>query len=185
MLDLVVMEDVYKQKISDVTYFAKNVDKTLLAGVIQGMEEKLEEVSRKTIILDAKTEQVTKQLKVELPVLFAKTGDLDTMMGTRVKNKMTEFVAPTLWSSIALLTTIAHKTQSQVDYLPSQAQNMKNKLFQELYLVLEQKLAKDATDNSNQVSKLGGMLASSVHQIGNRIQQESERTDFITNKPIF
>jgi hypothetical protein len=62
---------------------------------------------------------------------------------------------------------------------------MKNKHFQELYLVLEQKLAKDATDNSNQVSKLGGMLASSVHQIGNRIQQESERTDFITNKTNF
>jgi hypothetical protein len=59
MLDLVAMEDVYKRKISDVTDFVRTVDETLLAGVIQGIEEKLEEVSLKTIILD-KTKQVSK-----------------------------------------------------------------------------------------------------------------------------
>jgi hypothetical protein len=55
---------------------------------------------------------------------------------------------------------------------------MKNELFQEVYVVLEKKMCRDALENSRKVSKLGGVLASSVQQIGNRIQQEADRTDF-------
>jgi hypothetical protein len=60
------------------------------------------------------------------------------MMVTWVKNEMTEFIAPTLWRLIALLTTLAHDTQSQVDELPSHAQKMKNKFLDQRRCTREQ-----------------------------------------------
>jgi hypothetical protein len=105
MIELVATEDLYKRKITGNVERLTSTDQVLLTEVLRDMEVKLEEVSRKTVILDAKTEQLAKKVKLELPVLFSKTGSLDTIIGKRVKNENSEFLAPTIWSSIALLTT--------------------------------------------------------------------------------
>jgi 3-methyladenine DNA glycosylase AlkC len=100
MLALMHTEDLYKQKVvspSDLDKI-KTTDLVFLTEVIQGMEEKLEAVTRKTSILYASTEQVAKKVKVELPIIFSKTSSLDATIGKQVNGEKTEFVAPTLWS---------------------------------------------------------------------------------------
>jgi transcriptional antiterminator len=44
------------------------------------MEEKLEDISRRTVMIDAVAKQVSKRVKTELPVLFSKTESLDSML---------------------------------------------------------------------------------------------------------
>jgi hypothetical protein len=100
-------------------------DYKFLVEILRRIEEKLEELSRKTVINDAKTEQVSKKIKLELPVLFTKTHNLDTTIGNRVKYDSTKLSAPMVWSSIALLTTLLHDTQSKVHQLPKITEEMK------------------------------------------------------------
>jgi hypothetical protein len=53
--------ELYKQKIVSHTDMEeiKDVDSEFLVNVIQGMDEKLEELTQRTVILDAVTEQVS------------------------------------------------------------------------------------------------------------------------------
>jgi hypothetical protein len=50
----------------------KSNHNAFLAEVINAIEEKLEEVSRRTVMIDAVVEHVSKRVKTELPVLFQK-----------------------------------------------------------------------------------------------------------------
>jgi hypothetical protein len=116
MLSILPTHDLYKRKIVSHTDMEeiKDVDSKFLVNVIQGMEEKLEELTQKTVILDAVTEQVSKKVKLELPILFSKTTSLDTTIGKQVMDERVDFLAPTVWSSIALLTTMIRDTQTQM-----------------------------------------------------------------------
>jgi hypothetical protein len=73
MLSMLPTGDLSKRKISSHADMEerKDSDSRFLASVVQGMEEKLEEVTRKTIILDSLMEQVSKKVKLELPILFS------------------------------------------------------------------------------------------------------------------
>jgi hypothetical protein len=72
-------------------------DNSFLIDVIHGMEEKLEEVSRKSVISEAASEKLTKKIRIEIPILFAKTGRLEASIGKRLKQEMPGSEAPTVW----------------------------------------------------------------------------------------
>jgi hypothetical protein len=65
--------------------------------------------------------QVSKKLRLELPILSSKTSSLDATIGKQVKDEAAEFLALTVWSSIAMLTTLHHDTYSQVQDFPNLA----------------------------------------------------------------
>jgi hypothetical protein len=90
MVSLVETAELYKQKVTSVEDMDRihNVSDTYVTGVIHDMEEKLEEISHKAAIWESVTKQVNKKIRLELPILFSKTGSLEAMIGKRMKNKM-------------------------------------------------------------------------------------------------
>jgi hypothetical protein len=79
----------------------------------------LKAVNSMTMMINAEAEHVSKRVTLELHILFSKTSSLDATIGKQMKNKVSEYVDPTVWSSIALLTTLYHDTQCQVLDFPS------------------------------------------------------------------
>jgi hypothetical protein len=105
MVNLVEMTNVYQCTITSTA----DVDRIQNSGnnfwqVWFMLAEKWEEVTRKSVIWEA-----------VLPLLFSKTEILEAMLGERVKNEMPGSKAPTVWSSIASLTTLIHETQSKIN----------------------------------------------------------------------
>jgi hypothetical protein len=186
MLDLLHTEELYKRKItspSDVDKI-KADDSTFLTEVIKGMEEKLEALTRKTIILNASTEQVSKKVKLELPILFSKTSSLDATIGKQVKDEMADFAAPTVWSSIVMLTTLYHDTQCQVQDLPHIVSNIKQDFIIEMSRKLDQKVARSSDDTMGKLVQLKKLVVTSLDQIGSRFQFESTRFDNLIAKVV-
>jgi hypothetical protein len=68
--------------------------------------------------------QVSKQVKVELPVLFTKTESVETMIGTRVRSYISG-------SSIAQLSTLVHKTQLKILDVAWLTSSIKNDIHSE------------------------------------------------------
>jgi hypothetical protein len=179
-----------------------NADNSFLTGVIHGIEEKLEEVSRKSVIWEAVSDQVTKRIRVEHPILFSKTRSLEATIGKRVKNEMPGSQAPTVWGSIASLNTMIHDTQTKVHdtnqmsavlkddikedvgkYIELKlqstgvSQTMKTELINELSQYVESKVLSEMTQLSNGVKRLKGEIYSTVELIAARIHQESQQTE--------
>jgi membrane protease subunit (stomatin/prohibitin family) len=92
MIAVVDTHEFYERKIntSEDVEKVKSMDPTFLSKVLQSIKEKLEVVSRTTTILDAKSKQLTKRIKLELPVLFSKTNTLEATIGNQVKHETTE-----------------------------------------------------------------------------------------------
>jgi hypothetical protein len=141
--------------------------------VIHEIEGKLEEVSRRSMLVDAITEQVAKRVKTELPVLFSKTESLDNVIGTRVKNDVAGLVPPTLWSSTAQLTMPVHETDMKIPNLGHLADAIKGEMFKELLPVVDHKVNEEASSFRKGIQDLKGVLASSIQQIADRFHQES------------
>jgi hypothetical protein len=109
MVNLVETTEVYKRKITtpaDMEKLTRPDATSFLTEVIHRMEEKLEEVSCKSVIWEAVSEQVTKRIQLELLISFSKTGNLEATIGKRVNNEMPGSEAPMAWSSMASLTTV-------------------------------------------------------------------------------
>jgi hypothetical protein len=184
MLELVSTEGLYKRKVkspSDVEKIKRN-DLNFLSEVIQGMEEKLEAVTRKTFILDASTEQVTKKVRVELPILFSKTSSLDATIGSKVKVEHTDFAASTVWSSIALLTTWHHDTDARLQDFPKLANTMRYDVVTEMNQKLDHKVANENSATLGKLTELRSLLVSSLGEIGNRFQHEAAKSEQIRFK---
>jgi hypothetical protein len=139
----------------------------------KAIEEKLEEVSRRTVMIDAVTEQVSKRVKTELPILFSRAESLDTMIGTRVKSDVEGCVPPTVWSSIAQLTTLLHKTELCISDILQLTGAIKKELYQELLPIAEQKASAETVNLKRNLKDLKSVLATSIQQIADRFQQES------------
>jgi hypothetical protein len=112
MVSLVETTYVYKRKITRRAEKLNNSDTSFLMGVIHAMEEKLEEISRMSVIQEAVSEQVNKRIRLELPILSSKTGIIEAAIGKRVKNEVPGSEAPTVWRSIASLSTFMHDVQT-------------------------------------------------------------------------
>jgi hypothetical protein len=65
------------------------------------------------VISKAASEQLTKKIHIEIPILFAKTGSLEASIGKRLKHEMPGSEARTVCSSIDSLYTLVHETQSK------------------------------------------------------------------------
>jgi hypothetical protein len=84
------------------------------------------------VIWEAVSEQMTKKIRLEIPILFAKTGSLEASIGKRLKNEMPGSEAPTVWSSIALLYTLIHETQAKVQDTVTMSAVMTNDIKEEV-----------------------------------------------------
>jgi hypothetical protein len=155
------------------------MDPNFLSQVLQSIEAKLEEVSQKTAILDAKSEQMSKQIKLELPVLFSKTHTLETTIGNRVKYDATELSAPTVWSSIAMLTTLVHQHQTRMDALPDLTRALKSSIINELTHSIEGKIGAINGECTSKVEKVEESLAKCVQQIAERMYQDTLQGDHL------
>jgi hypothetical protein len=160
----------------------KTADLSFLSEVILGMEEKLEAVTRKTIILNASAEQVSNKIKVELPILFSKTSSLDATIGQQVKSEKSELIAPTVWSSIAMLTTLFHDTQCQVQDYPKMVGEMRKRLVDELGIKFDQRMTITNDYTMRKLVELKDLVVSSLEKIGNRFQHESFRSADMMSK---
>jgi hypothetical protein len=162
------------------------------------MEEKLEEVSRKTVIWEAVADQATKRIRLELPILFAKTGSLEASVGKRVKSELSGAEAPTVWSSIASLTSMLHKSQSLVQDTYAMSVGLKNEITQdvdkyvdnrltafklpeasksemicELSQYFEQKVNRELTSMNTNLNLLKSEIFSTFKEIGIRFHETS------------
>jgi hypothetical protein len=180
MIDMVPTDEIYKRKILSPTDTdkIKTPDLSFLTEVIKGMEEELEAVTRKTIITKASTEQVSKKVKIELPILFSKTSSLDATIGKQVKVDTSELTAPTVWSSIALLTTLYYDIQLQVQDVPK----FINIVTSEISKKMDQKGDSSNAETRTKLNELRTMLVSSLEQIGSRFHYESSKVDDIRLK---
>jgi hypothetical protein len=95
------------------------------------------------------------------------------MIGTRVKNDIADFVPPTIWSSIAQLTTLLHKTDMRIPDILQLSTSIKNDLCRELLPIVEQKLSGEVESVERGLQELKGILASSIQQIADRFHQET------------
>jgi hypothetical protein len=199
MVNMVDSNDLYKRRIRTREDMEKlgATDNSFLSGVIHGIEVKLE-VSRKSAIWEAVSEQATKRIRVELPILFSKTGSLEATIGRRVKNEMPDVEAPTIWSSIASLATMIHETQSRVQDTVTMSAVMSNDIEEEVGKYIEQKLQATGVPNNlklelttelsqyvenrlsaemlhvnHKMKKMHGDLCSTVEKISSRFQSEA------------
>jgi hypothetical protein len=177
MLSLVLMEDLYKRMLNNPEDLEKLRDTSsdVFSGVIQGIEEKLK---------DAATEQVNKKIKLELPILFSKKTSIDSIIGKQVKNESAEFSDPTLWSSIAMLTTMIHNTQAQLYSNPQLANAIKEEVSKEGFENINQAVLRPVINTSNGLQELKAVVVvmTSLQQIGNWFQHESARADALQFK---
>jgi hypothetical protein len=165
------------------------------------MEEKLEEVSRKSVISEAASEQPTKKIRIEIPILFANTGSLEASIGKRLKQEMPGSEAPTVWSSIASLNILLHEIQIIVQdtvtvsavlsndinenvgkYIEQKfaskglCKKLKTDLSQDLSKYIPNKVAAECSDINTKMKKLKGDVHATVEEIGRYFQNESQRS---------
>jgi hypothetical protein len=143
MVSLVKTLGFYKHKITTMNDMGKlsQGDNSFLIDVIHGMEEKLEEISRKCVISEAASEQLTKKICVEILILFTKTGTLEASIGKRLKHKMPGSEAPTVWSLIASLYKLLHETQSKVQDVVTMSSVLSNEIKEDVTKFIDQKFA--------------------------------------------
>jgi hypothetical protein len=143
MVNRVDTTDFYKRKVTTREDMERLsiTDNCFLTGVIHGIEEKLEEVSRKSVIWEAVSDQVTKEIRLELPVLLSKTGSLEATIGKQVKNEMPGTEAPTVWSAITSLSTMLHETQTRLQESVGLSGMIKDELKNDVDKYLEQRLS--------------------------------------------
>jgi hypothetical protein len=190
MLALLPTEEIYKRKVTGPSEVekVKTNDPVFLTKVIQGIEEKLEAATQNTMMINAEAEQVPKRVKLELPILFSKASSLDATIGKQMKNKVSEYVAPTVWSSIALLTTLYRDTQCQVQDFPRLANVMRYDVTKEMDQKIDQTISRKLTSSSEDaLGKLGdlkNLVVSSLEQIGNCFQYKTSRSDEVRAKVV-
>jgi hypothetical protein len=114
---------------------------------------------------------------LELPILFSKTTSLDSTIDKPVKEEMSEFMAPTLWSSIAMLTSMIHDTQSQVQANAGSVALIKNEVSNEVFENIDQSVIRPVVDNANSLRDSKGLVAKSLNQIANRFQHKTRRSE--------
>jgi hypothetical protein len=133
MVNRVETTELYKRKITTKADLERlgDVNNSFLTGIIHGIEEKLEAVSRKPVIWEAVSDQVTKKIRLELPILFTKTGSLEAMIGKRIKNELPGTEAPTVWGSIASLSTMLYENQTRLEDSIVSSAAMKDQIKEE------------------------------------------------------
>jgi hypothetical protein len=124
-------------------------------------------------MLDATTEQVSKRIKTELPILFSKADSLHTAMGSTVNNDIAGFLPPTIWSAFAQLTTLLHETDLRIPDVLQLTSKIRNDLYQEFLPVVEQKSSVETTSLKQGIQELKGVLVNSIQQIAERFHQDS------------
>jgi hypothetical protein len=145
------------------------------------------------------TDQVTKRIRIELPILFAKTGSLEATIGRRVKNEMMGYDAPTVWSSLASLYNMVHETQSKVQdtmtmtavkkdevkedvgkYLQEKlalrniSHQLKTEMSQDLSKYVEARLDSECSVIKNKQKLFKGEVHATVEEIGRHLQHECQ-----------
>jgi hypothetical protein len=123
-------------------------------------------------MIDAVAEQDSKRVKTKLPVLFSKTKILDTMIGTQVKKDIAGFVPPTIWSSIAQLTTLLHGTNMRIPDILQLSTSIKNELCCEFLPLVEQKPTEEIQNLKRGIQEPKGLLAGSIQQIADCFHQQ-------------
>jgi hypothetical protein len=117
-------------------------------------------------------------------MLFSKTGSLDATIGKRLKNEVLSLEAPTVWGSIASLTTMIHdnqsalhQTQGALNDIPGMTLASQVQLRQELIHIMNQRIGGDISDVINKINKCKGAMVATIQKVSSRFQQESHRMD--------
>jgi hypothetical protein len=115
MLSDVLKVKVYKRKINDVDNFiqTKPTIRTI-ADIMFGTEEVLEDVTTGLVATNNGLETLNYKVENELPILFSKQESMEATIGTRAVGTLSVFEAPTLWSSLSLLSEIINETRHQI-----------------------------------------------------------------------
>jgi hypothetical protein len=102
---------------------------------------------------------------------------MDATIGKKVKGDLLEGAAPTLWSSVAMLTTLYHDTHSQLQDLPKLANVIRYSVSKHMSAKFDQKIASSCSDTFDKLSELKSLVVSSLGHIENGFQYETGRTD--------
>lgn len=132
LLNDVFKVNVYNRIIDDRSAFVEareNKPSKVLSGVldvVEGTETALESLSTSLVVTNNEVSKLSHKVRSELPVLFSRQENLETMIGSRAVGTLPNFESPTLWGSLTLLADILTDSRKQIDQIYAEQVNLKN-----------------------------------------------------------
>jgi hypothetical protein len=124
LLNNVFKVKIYKRKIDDVSDFvAKKPSVQDIINVLATTEESVEEITTCLVATNNSLETLNYKVANEIPILFSKQDTLEASVGKRVAGTIPAFEAPTLWSSMSLLSNIIVDTRNEITQIKTDVLN--------------------------------------------------------------